>query len=90
MSVWHIYLYFGISATITLCRDYDTDIYWAYNNLLGSLPTWLWLLLTSVACLVPDFTIRMLQRALNIKHFSIFPGKQRKLKMREKAENTYL
>ncbi|KAH8287609.1 hypothetical protein KR054_010752 [Drosophila jambulina] len=98
LSFWYIFtivlsiLGFVITTVIynVINLDYDTDIYWAYNNLLASLPVWLWLLVTSVACLVPDFTIRMLQRALNIKHFSIFPGKQRKLKMREKSENTYL
>ncbi|XP_034472118.1 probable phospholipid-transporting ATPase IF isoform X2 [Drosophila innubila] len=70
--------------------DYDTDIYWAYNNLLASLPVWLYVLLTVIACLLPDFTLRMLKRALNIKTFSIFPGKQRKLEMRRKFESTYL
>ncbi|XP_017126559.1 phospholipid-transporting ATPase IF isoform X2 [Drosophila elegans] len=98
LSFWYIFtivisiLGFIITTVIynVINLDYDTDIYWAYNNLLASLPVWLWILLTSVACLVPDYTIRMLQRALNIKSFSIFPGKQRKLKMREKLEDTYL
>lgn len=71
-------------------RDYDTDIYWAYNNLLASLPVWLYVILVVVAALLPDFTLRMLQRALKIKKFSIFPGKQRKLEMRKKFESTYL
>ncbi|XP_017063689.1 phospholipid-transporting ATPase IF isoform X1 [Drosophila eugracilis] len=98
LSFWYIFtiiisiLGFVITTVIynVINLDYDTDIYWAYNNLLASLPVWLWILLTSVACLIPDYTIRMLQRALNIKSFSIFPGKQRKLKMREKFESTYL
>ncbi|KAI8035336.1 phospholipid-transporting ATPase IF isoform X2 [Drosophila gunungcola] len=98
LSFWYIFtivisiLGFIITTVIynVINLDYDTDIYWAYNNLLASLPVWLWILLTSVACLVPDYTIRMLQRALEIKSFSIFPGKQRKLKMREKLEDTYL
>ncbi|KAH8309941.1 hypothetical protein KR067_002269 [Drosophila pandora] len=98
LSYWYIFtivisiLGFIITTVIynVINLDFDTDIYWAYNNLLASLPTWLWILLTCVACLVPDYTIRMLQRALNIKHFSIFPGNQRKLKMREKFESTYL
>ncbi|XP_016952023.1 phospholipid-transporting ATPase IF isoform X1 [Drosophila biarmipes] len=98
LSYWYIFtiiisiLGFMITTVIynVINLDYDTDIYWAYNNLLASLPVWLWILLTCVACLVPDYTIRMLRRALNIKSFSIFPGKQRKLKMREKFESTYL
>ncbi|EDW29912.1 GL15838 [Drosophila persimilis] len=98
LSYWYIFtlvisiLGFMVTTVIynVINLDYDTDIYWAYNNLLASLPVWLWVLLVSVACLVPDFTIRMLQRGLNIKHFSIFPGKQRKLKLREKFESTYL
>ncbi|XP_017055725.1 phospholipid-transporting ATPase IF isoform X2 [Drosophila ficusphila] len=98
LSYWYIFtiiisiLGFIVTTVIynVIDLDFDTDIYWAYNNLLASLPVWLWLLVTCVACLVPDYTIRMLARALNIKSFSIFPGKQRKLKMREKFENTYL
>ncbi|KAH8303713.1 hypothetical protein KR018_001973 [Drosophila ironensis] len=98
LSFWYIFtivisiLGFIITTVIynVINLDYDTDIYWAYNNLLASLPTWLWILLTCVACLVPDYTIRMLQRALNIKEFSIFPGKQRKLKMRANFESSYL
>ncbi|XP_032580334.1 probable phospholipid-transporting ATPase IF isoform X1 [Drosophila sechellia] len=98
LSFWYIFtiiisiLGFIVTTVIynVINLDYDTDIYWAYNNLLASLPVWLWIILTCVACLVPDYTIRMLQRALNIKSFSIFPGKQRKLKMREKFESTYL
>ncbi|KAH8336644.1 hypothetical protein KR074_012146 [Drosophila pseudoananassae] len=98
LSYWYIFtlvisiLGFIITTVIynVINLDFDTDIFWAYNNLLASLPTWLWILLTCVACLVPDYTIRMLHRSLNIKHFSIFPGKQRKLKMRQKFESTYL
>ncbi|KAH8272326.1 hypothetical protein KR026_005595 [Drosophila bipectinata] len=98
LSYWYIFtiiisiLGFIITTVIynVINLDFDTDIYWAYNNLLASLPTWLWILLTCVACLVPDYTIRILQRSLNIKRFSIFPGKQRKLKMRKKFESTYL
>nr|ACQ66056.1 MIP10063p [Drosophila melanogaster] len=98
LSFWYIFtiiisiLGFVVTTVIynVINLDYDTDIYWAYNNLLASLPVWLWIIVTCVACLVPDYTIRMLQRALNIKSFSIFPGKQRKLKMREKFESTYL
>ncbi|XP_044317095.1 phospholipid-transporting ATPase IF isoform X2 [Drosophila rhopaloa] len=98
LSYWYIFtlvisiLGFVVTTVIynVINLDFDTDIYWAYNNLLASLPVWLWLLMTCVACLLPDFTIRMLSRALNIKSFSIFPGKQRKLKMREKFESTYL
>ncbi|XP_026838067.1 probable phospholipid-transporting ATPase IF isoform X2 [Drosophila erecta] len=98
LSFWYIFtiiisiLGFVVTTVIynVINLDYDTDIYWAYNNLLASLPVWLWITLTSVACLVPDYTIRMLQRALKIRSFSIFPGKQRKLQMREKFESTYL
>lgn len=79
-----------IEIYILIHRDYDTDIYWAYNNLLASLPVWLYILVTVVACLLPDFTLRMLKRALKIKGFSIFPGKQRKREMRKKFESTYL
>ncbi|XP_039499040.1 phospholipid-transporting ATPase IF isoform X1 [Drosophila santomea] len=98
LSFWYIFTIIisivGFIVTTVIYNvinlDYDTDIYWAYNNLLASLPVWLWITLTCVACLVPDYTIRMLQRALNIKSFSIFPGKQRQLKMRQKFESTYL
>ncbi|EDW00129.1 GH12697 [Drosophila grimshawi] len=70
--------------------DYDTDIYWAYNKLLGSLPVWLYIFVAVVASLLPDYTVRMLIRALKIKSFTIYPGKQRKLQMRKKFESTYL
>ncbi|EDW82269.1 uncharacterized protein Dwil_GK25212 [Drosophila willistoni] len=98
LSYWYIVTLVGsilaFMATTVIYNvinlDYDTDIYWAYNNLLASLPVWLWILLTSVACLVPDFTIRMLIRALKIKHFTIFPGAQRKRQHRKKFDVTYL
>ncbi|KAM8720701.1 hypothetical protein ACLKA7_006699 [Drosophila subpalustris] len=98
LSFWYIatlvlsILAFMVTTVIynVINLDYDTDIYWAYNNLLASLPVWLYVLLTVIACLLPDFTLRMLKRALNIKTFSIFPGKQRKLEMRRKFESTYL
>ncbi|KAL7743083.1 hypothetical protein ACLKA6_015012 [Drosophila palustris] len=98
LSFWYIatlvlsILAFMVTTVIynVINLDYDTDIYWAYNNLLASLPVWLYVLLTVIACLLPDFTLRMLKRGLNIKTFSIFPGKQRKLEMRRKFESTYL
>ncbi|XP_064555729.1 phospholipid-transporting ATPase IF isoform X1 [Drosophila montana] len=98
LSYWYIativisILAFMVTTVIynVINLDYDTDIYWAYNNLLASLPVWLYILLTIVACLLPDFTLRMLKRALKIKGFSIFPGKQRKREMRKKFESTYL
>ncbi|ALC48589.1 CG9981 [Drosophila busckii] len=98
LSYWYIatiilsILAFMITTVIynVINLDYDTDIYWAYNNLLASLPVWLYIILCMVACLLPDFTLKMLRRALNIKSFSIFPGKQRKLEMRRKFESTYL
>ncbi|XP_017962672.1 probable phospholipid-transporting ATPase IF [Drosophila navojoa] len=98
LSYWYIaiivlsVLAFMVTTVIynVINLDYDTDIYWAYNNLLSSLPVWLYVVLVVVAALLPDFTLRMFQRALKIKKFSIFPGKQRKLEMRQKFESTYL
>ncbi|KAH8303977.1 hypothetical protein KR044_012569 [Drosophila immigrans] len=98
LSFWYIatlvlsILAFMVTTVIynVINLDYDTDIYWAYNKLLASLPVWLYIFVTVIASLLPDFTLRMLQKALKIKGFSIFPGKQRKLQMRKKFESTYL
>ncbi|KAH8387960.1 hypothetical protein KR093_010578 [Drosophila rubida] len=98
LSFWYIatlvlsILAFMVTTVIynVINLDYDTDIYWAYNKLLASLPVWLYIFVTVVASLLPDFTLRMLKKALKIKGFSIFPGKQRKLQMRKKFESTYL
>ncbi|XP_034097618.1 phospholipid-transporting ATPase IF [Drosophila albomicans] len=98
LSFWYIatlvlsILAFMVTTVIynVINLDFDTDIYWAYNKLLASLPVWLYIFVTVIASLLPDFTLRMLKKALKIKGFSIFPGKQRKLQMRKKFESTYL
>ncbi|KAH8418901.1 hypothetical protein KR222_003800 [Zaprionus bogoriensis] len=98
LSYWYIatlvlsILAFMVTTVIynVINLDFDTDIYWAYNKLLGSLPVWLYIFVMTVACLLPDFTLRMLKRALKIRGFTIFPGKKRKIEMRKKFESTYL
>ncbi|XP_058978173.1 phospholipid-transporting ATPase IF [Musca domestica] len=101
LSYWYIVtiigsiLAFMITTVIynVINFQYDTDIYWAYNKLLSSIPVWLFTLLTTVACLLPDFTFRMAKRGLNLPQRSFFPGKERLrlLQMnRNKVQSTHL
>ncbi|XP_075157992.1 phospholipid-transporting ATPase IF-like [Haematobia irritans] len=43
----------------------DTDLYWAYNKLLGSIPVWLYCIITTVACLLPDFIMAIVKQEFN-------------------------
>ncbi|XP_065366183.1 phospholipid-transporting ATPase IF isoform X1 [Calliphora vicina] len=100
LSYWYIVtivgsiLAFMITTVIYNVIDfhYDTDIYWAYNKLLSSIPVWLFCIITTVACLLPDFTYRMAKRGLNLPKHSFFPGRERLrlLQMRRKVESTHL
>ncbi|XP_073831771.1 phospholipid-transporting ATPase IF-like [Musca autumnalis] len=40
----------------------DTNIYGAYNKLLSSIPVWLYCIIATVACLLPDYTVRVLRQ----------------------------
>ncbi|KAL9879005.1 phospholipid-transporting ATPase IF isoform 2-T2 [Glossina fuscipes fuscipes] len=85
LTYWYIFTIIGsiISFMMTtlvyniIDIRYDTDIYWSYNKLLSSLPIWLFCLLITIVCLLPDFTIRVLKQAFNIPNRSLFPGKER-------------
>ncbi|XP_037936228.1 probable phospholipid-transporting ATPase IH isoform X2 [Teleopsis dalmanni] len=72
--------------------QYDTDFYYSYNYLLSSLPVWLFVILTTVACLVPDFTFRMARKGLNLPKRSFYPGRDRlrRQQLREKVNSTHL
>ncbi|XP_013098646.2 phospholipid-transporting ATPase IF isoform X1 [Stomoxys calcitrans] len=101
LSYWYIVtiigsiLAFMVTTVIYNVIDfhYDTDIYWAYNKLLSSIPVWLFCILTTVACLLPDFTFRMAKRGLNLPKRSFFPGKERLRLLqlqRNKTQSTHL
>lgn len=85
--------HFLLSLMFPFYSHYDTDIYWAYNKLLSSIPVWLFCIVTTVACLLPDFTFRMAKRGLNLPKRSLFPGKERLRQLqlgRKKTESTHL
>ncbi|XP_017464783.1 PREDICTED: probable phospholipid-transporting ATPase IF [Rhagoletis zephyria] len=97
LSYWFIVSIVGsiLSFVITtviynvIDLDYDTDIYWAYNKLLCSLPIWLFTILTVIACLLPDYVIRVTPKAFNLPKRSFYPNAGR-LKMEGKINTTHL
>ncbi|XP_061388371.1 phospholipid-transporting ATPase IF-like [Musca vetustissima] len=46
-------------------HHYDTNIYGAYNKLLVSIPVWLFCVITTVSCLLPDYVVRVLRQTFN-------------------------
>uniref|UniRef100_A0A1A9WFD3 Phospholipid-transporting ATPase n=1 Tax=Glossina brevipalpis TaxID=37001 RepID=A0A1A9WFD3_9MUSC len=85
LSYWYIFTIIGSIFSFMMTTfiynvidiRYDTDIYWSYNKLLSSLPIWLFCLLITIVCLLPDFTIRVLKQAFNLPDRKLFPGKER-------------
>uniref|UniRef100_A0A1I8NPP0 Phospholipid-transporting ATPase n=1 Tax=Stomoxys calcitrans TaxID=35570 RepID=A0A1I8NPP0_STOCA len=55
--------------------NHDTDLYWTYNKVLVSIPAWLYSILTTVACLLPDFTINIAIKGLNLHQRCLKRGK---------------
>ncbi|XP_049311927.1 phospholipid-transporting ATPase IF isoform X1 [Bactrocera dorsalis] len=98
LSYWYIATILGSILTFMITTviynvidfDYDTDIYWAYNKLLCSLPVWLFTIITVIACLLPDYVIRIIPRVINFpKHFRFFPNAGR-LITRRNMQTTHL
>ncbi|XP_018795584.1 PREDICTED: probable phospholipid-transporting ATPase IF isoform X2 [Bactrocera latifrons] len=98
LSYWYIATILGSILTFMITTviynvidfDYDTDIYWAYNKLLCSLPVWLFTIITVIACLLPDYVIRIIPRVFNFpKHFRFFPNAGR-LITRRNMQTTHL
>lgn len=97
LSYWYIVtivgsiLAFMITTVIynVIDLDYDTDIYWAYNKILCSLPVWLFTIITVIACLLPDYVIRVIPKAFNLPKRSFYPNTGRLL-MRRNVESTHL
>ncbi|XP_054730850.1 phospholipid-transporting ATPase IF [Anastrepha obliqua] len=97
LSYWYIATIVGsiLSFVITtviynvINLDYDTDIYWAYNKILCSIPMWLFTIVTVIACLLPDYVIRATPKAFNLPKRSFYPNKGR-LMMKRQAQSTHL
>lgn len=86
-----IYLFYFLYF---VCRDFDGDMLWVYNTLLGALTFWLLFLLIIVTAMLPDFTLKVC-RALNITPATIFPGYKRSMGKKfihngQRTETTYL
>lgn len=65
---------------------------WVYNNLLASPMFWLLSTLVIIACLVPDYAIKVC-KVLNLRVNHFYPGSReqaRQKKQRGDIESTYL
>ncbi|XP_067641161.1 phospholipid-transporting ATPase IF isoform X2 [Eurosta solidaginis] len=98
LSYWYIALVVGsilafmITTFIYNVIDfhYDTDIYWAYNRLLSSLPLWLFNIITVIACLLPDYVVKVLPKAFNWPNRSFYPNTGRMMMRQQSAQSTNL
>ncbi|KAL5277152.1 ATP11B family protein [Megaselia abdita] len=95
-SYWHIaFIWASILSFVATSAVYtvlnlnfgDTDIYWAYINILSSISLWLLLLVIIAACLIPDYTVKMCREALNMPKLEMFPKRKGFLPNRQ---STYL
>ncbi|XP_004520903.1 probable phospholipid-transporting ATPase IF isoform X2 [Ceratitis capitata] len=97
LSFWYIATILGSIAAFIVTTivynvidlDFDTDIYWAYNKLLSSLPVWLFTIITVISCLLPDYVIKVIPKVLNLPKRSFYPNTGR-LMMRRNVQSTHL
>lgn len=54
-------------------RNFDGDMLYVYNNLLGSPTFWLLFLMIMIAALIPDFFVKS-SKSLGFKTGRLFPG----------------
>lgn len=98
----HFYFFFCVCVCFCLfffCvrtnRDFDGDMLWVYNTLLGSPTFWLLSLFIIIASLLPDYTLKVC-KAFNISFGSIYPGDRKAMRAKKlfdnhrRTESTYL